>query len=155
MSPKPLREGVPLYMTGAHVSAPSCWLCTINVKLSQKCETTSFLFLAPRGVAKSFRECEKSISHKILHSYDDPKNFPTFIFSLKKKHFEKKNENFKNAFLAILKNDIFRKIFQREIRFSFENFLMKTSFFRKFPKKYFFKIFFFNKKIKVEKKLDH
>ena len=48
------------------------------------------LAVAPRGVAKSLRGCEKSILYKILHRFSDPKNFPTCFFRRKKNKVENK-----------------------------------------------------------------
>ena len=64
------------------------------------------------GVVRSFQRCKKWILDKILHRYDDPIFFSTFIFSSKKNILKMQ----KNIFCV-------------------------------------FKMFFFNKKIKVEKKI--
>ena len=58
------------------------------------------LAVAPRGVAKSLRGCEKSILYKILHRSSDPKKFPNFFFSSKKNKFENKKHFFVCFFLT-------------------------------------------------------
>ena len=72
-------------------------------------------FLALRRVVKSFQECKKTIPDKILHRYDDPNFFATFIFSSKKNILKTQN-----IFLGIL-NEILLELKQDFIEDFIEN----------------------------------
>ena len=84
------------------------------------------------------RGCEKWIPDKILHRYDDPKNFSTFFFHRKKKHFE-------NEKIFSKKIEFFSKEKLENFHFALKKISMQKSIFQNFPLKNsrkFSKIFF-------------
>ena len=62
----------------------------------------TILVVAPRGVAKSLRGCEKSILYKILHRIKKKSNF---FFSSKKKQLKKQKKNLK-SYVAKLEKEM-------------------------------------------------